>query len=1568
MAATLTEQQRRVLVSMGYNPDEAQDASLEEFYGQQQPTLSNPEQPSSIKAKPSVGGVLVRQAGTSIGPTAAGFAAGGKVTAATAPILGPWAVIPGLVTGIVTGVATSYLQKKAIKALAPQFAEQLQQDVEQRPVVSAAGSLLGSGVIVKPDPRAIIGAGKAIRALTTGGKPVAADIGNLVNVGTGAGIPAAQEGYAAVTGKDVDPAAAALNIVGGALLNNPNRIGRALGGTANTYSTPDISLTPEQVRAKGPLVENTPLPATQGDSGNILLDALYSKALETKLNPDVLARPGELTPKIAKEAAIPELQTPDPVAQDNAIKLADKKLAARIEKAEAESAGKAETVAAELGKPNTKSLDYESEIATMLDKPLQEKALPTSQRIPLSKETPPLKLKQEYGREMKTALEQNPEQILQGLNKKGISSTPTEAWVSTMERLGQARDIGIAHDGNLVSTKTGKPIAGVAYLRDTLGNALAKVNPKLAGLDTWPHELTHIFIDDLANGPSKLGQKIVKDGHSIVAQSPEFIKAKAANPELTPHEFLTQGVGEDVVRRLLSTDDKGKFGNWLQDFWSFAKHKFGKGTQEDYKRLLSNKLLIDAPASETKLSGSPTTVPQESQESYLKQQQNAEIQRIIAKVNSGKKLTDAEVRIAERLEYPPGTHPSVGSTDWKKAVTEWTEKIYREQNGSPLKEGDVKFAGLQPGFAEIGLKGWPMYNIENKAGLNEKLVFGSTVSRKTLQDAGYQIPKSELIREAAAELDHIADFTRAEFDMMYKEGGYTKEAVRLGETVKSNPELVAKLEDLKTGALLKQQSHIANNDIEGMLLEGDKSQFFSEAYGAATETGSGGETAKLISGDTEHITKLAKEQYEQTVSSLGPVGGPVVADSDVSVPVLRSAIEKIAVHKSPEAKILSDKFTDFYEALRANRGEFINGLTRPLKDILGLRFNGTNFKDYILQNNESAQKVLDFMSGKSNIKLNADEQKAVDLIDNIIKRVQAEQAARPDITIDVPDFSTGNLMDVMTRYLDKVSRRLANYDIIRTPEVANALKTDLGKSSEVQTVLRDIQGAAQNLGARQIALGYFTRSLMLGPLTGARDYVSNITIGMQHMDSGQVLKAYVDATANIGKNLAESFKAGVNRENISSIELGDDGTGNLIKLLRRGRDIISDVQGRNWLEQVTRATAYGQGKFLALDNMFQYSQGKLSKQGERFLDKFHPDKNWRNNKTGQLTPEEIQKIAGRYTESVQGTYDLRGLPHFMVEGPLSQVFSLAKWNVEKTNNFMKHVITPAVKHGDYRPLIMQTLGMFIGGAAVTKLTELITKRRDKHASVAEIKQADSKEQKITSEMFYKILGLVSASGYGGILGEVTHNIMDKVYGKNKPLSYNNAFLELADNLSDNLVSVIHAIDEGAGPEIVVDALTKAVEDNVQMVRLAASYIDKDKIDKIDRGNKYRDLRTFNRLYDKPISDLSNVTPDNDLVNKETKTFKRTDDLKEAAKLLPNLIKKAVVDAKGDPDRLRANLSSLKKNSYQTMPSPDTFPTGFLQYVTFLKETQGEEAAKERLMDFLKQREVNKMKNELIPTP
>lgn len=556
-----------------------------------------------------------------------------------------------------------------------------------------------------------------------------------------------------------------------------------------------------------------------------------------------------------------------------------------------------------------------------------------------------------------------------------------------------------------------------------------------------------------------------------------------------------------------------------------------------------------------------------------------------------------------------------------------------------------------------------------------------------------------------------------------------------------------------------------------------------------------------------------------------------------------------------------------------------------------------------------------------------------------------------------------NLIDRMARFNNRYARRLAYHDAFENkPEVTEALsnpETGIANSDVVKTVLSDIQGRRENDEAKRTAISGVIRAGMLGPLTGAKDFVSNLTLGLQHQSPSQSVQSIAYAWSNMKNNIADSFETGVNRHNISSIEFGDGGIEDATNILRATRDILNEVQGRNILERLSRATAFGQGKFLAMDNLAAKSKGSISGQGKKFLEDFGKGIDFEKT----ISPEDINRMAARYVESVQGTYDYRGLPSVAQKGSLAPVLSLAKWNIEKFNNFVKYNIDPA-KSGNFTPLLMSTLGMLIGGEAVNKLVEEITGRKERTPKLEELASAAKSGNNIALPAAYKLAALSSLSGYAGIMGDLTKAAFDAQF-KNKVQGYNNPLIDGVSQGFNLMGDVVEALKDG-DLNIGADAISKVLETYFQTYRLALGKLSEDKKGILDKSNKMRDLKVFKSLNDLPVPDSSATDLPNPFINKEQKTFKSTDDLKEAANQLPTLISKAIEDSKGVPEILKSKLEGLKLNSYQTMPSPESMPMTFMKYITYLEETQGKEKATERLVDYMKQNFVNKAKAKMIP--
>jgi hypothetical protein len=558
------------------------------------------------------------------------------------------------------------------------------------------------------------------------------------------------------------------------------------------------------------------------------------------------------------------------------------------------------------------------------------------------------------------------------------------------------------------------------------------------------------------------------------------------------------------------------------------------------------------------------------------------------------------------------------------------------------------------------------------------------------------------------------------------------------------------------------------------------------------------------------------------------------------------------------------------------------------------------------------------------------------------------------------EWREGNLMDIMGRFTSRYGRRLAYHKAVETnKDVMDALydpRTGMAANDSVKNVLENIQGVTEHEEAKRTAFSGIVRAGMLGPLTGAKDFTSNLTLGFQHFTPKQALVSALDAWKNMSQSIEGSFKTGVNRHNIGALEFGEGGIEDLTNMLRRSRDVLNTVQGRNFLEKMSRATAFGQGRFVALDNIASFNRGKMNGTKTKFMDDFAP-KDWRTIK--EWTPDIVDEIAAKYVESVQGTYNYKGLPSIAQKGTLAPFLALNRWNIEKMNNFNKMVVQPA-REGNFTPLLMSTIGMIIGGEAVNKLVETATGRKEKTPKLEEIAASDEKVKGAT----YKLAGLASLSGYAGMLGDLAKSGMDLEF-KNSTQSFSNPLITGIETVGRNVGNVIETLQHG-NLDITGDAISQFLEDSLQVYRLGLAHLSSEKKEDIEKNNKYRDLRMFKNLNNMPVSDITTDRP-NPFMDKDIKDYKKTEDFGKVADLLPKLIEKAFDNAAGDPERLELEFKKIKQNNYQTMPSPEHMPISFAKYLQYVADSQGADKATDLVMDYFRKNAINSIKSDLIPS-
>lgn len=561
------------------------------------------------------------------------------------------------------------------------------------------------------------------------------------------------------------------------------------------------------------------------------------------------------------------------------------------------------------------------------------------------------------------------------------------------------------------------------------------------------------------------------------------------------------------------------------------------------------------------------------------------------------------------------------------------------------------------------------------------------------------------------------------------------------------------------------------------------------------------------------------------------------------------------------------------------------------------------------------------------------------------------------------------LVDILSRFSNRYARRLAFIDAIeKNSVVKDALEnpsTGIGSADAVRKVMADIQGQRDIDETNREAISGIVRAGWLGTLTGAKDFVTNPFLGFQHQELGQAFISPFKAWSHFSKNLADSYEAGINRMNISAFEFNDsDVSANFFQGLRRFRDVINTATGRNFLEKATRATAFGQGKFVTLDNLYRARKGTLGSQGEKFLNDFFPD--WRSHvKDDNISLKLINDAAARYVESVQGTYDPRGLPSVTMRGSWAPFLSLSRWSFEKMTNFEKYVVNPARK-GNYRPLLMQTLGMFLGGTVVNKLVEEMTNKKERTPEYKEIMKAYEDKQDVFLPITYKLAALASLSGYAGMAGDVARMIMDKTF-KNNVQGFSNPSVEGIMMIGENAADALSAgFKDGFDLELLSDFILQNIEDSFQVYRLLNAHLNPKKAADLEKSDKMRDIKLFSNMYDYDTGDTLTGRP-NPFRDKDIKKFREEDDIRKAAPLAKELMDKAFEEFKEDKNlyKLKKALNKIRFNQFRTMPNPETAPDMFAKYFDYLVKTQGIDKAKDRRLEYLKKRMINRAKSEMI---
>lgn len=456
-------------------------------------------------------------------------------------------------------------------------------------------------------------------------------------------------------------------------------------------------------------------------------------------------------------------------------------------------------------------------------------------------------------------------------------------------------------------------------------------------------------------------------------------------------------------------------------------------------------------------------------------------------------------------------------------------------------------------------------------------------------------------------------------------------------------------------------------------------------------------------------------------------------------------------------------------------------------------------------------------------------------------------------------------------------------------------------------------------------------NVMLGPATAARD-VGTAWVQMTPYAS---ISDIAGGFANISKEAQNAVKAGATHGmSKNEVIFGDD---LFINTMRKASDGLRKYQGREAADYVARVWSFATGKLVAEqaiksgDAAFLKKFGRLAKKA---------DGSW-----------DVDVIAKNFVDRTQGTFDGRGLPLGAVDSQVAPWMSLSRWSLEKSNVIWQDVLQPALTGKDYGPLLKYTLGAFLGGAGAKALTEVINSGKKDHSpDFDELEAADAS----TEHYVAKYINLLQMGSFAGIAGDMAKIGVDLYQGKSPRGWTIPAVNFLTEGISDSIQNFASGVRGGTDP---LDALGAVMLDLVktqsQAARIALNAYDKDAV---DRGNKFRDIRVWREITDRDTSGrVFENNPAEQMIERE---FKQSSDPAESKRLLQEILASYKERFANDPKGLAKALQSLKRNSYQTVPKDEPDRS---EYLKFLKETQGEEAAIDRIKDKERQDKLNKAK-------
>jgi GGDEF domain-containing protein len=484
----------------------------------------------------------------------------------------------------------------------------------------------------------------------------------------------------------------------------------------------------------------------------------------------------------------------------------------------------------------------------------------------------------------------------------------------------------------------------------------------------------------------------------------------------------------------------------------------------------------------------------------------------------------------------------------------------------------------------------------------------------------------------------------------------------------------------------------------------------------------------------------------------------------------------------------------------------------------------------------------------------------------------------------------------------------------------------------IQSVMREFSGQPLQMPGKTLrSWGAAASALALQTISRIGDVGGTVTKPLAYIglgDYGAYMGGMAEKLSDWSKLKARSIESGLNNPNANQdfhqvIGMGQDAG----KYMQKVLDGLGFITGSSKLESVARTLAQAQGEMIVSINKRKAATG--DKDAVRFLDTLNND--WRT--------QSDMALAAQFGQMMQGTYDMRQLPAWFLEGGAAPYLTWSKWSMSQMNNFRKFAVEPAMQ-GNLKPLIAQVLVGMAGGGAIEQVQEWLSGKESKAVKWSELESwARQNEGTIGTDggelLLQKFMIMAQKTGTFGFAGDLAMMPINALVGDTQSSVGVFPAAELFADGMKNVAGALTAIDKGEDVGLVLQRFGKnVIVGKTQMARVASTWVD----EVFNEGSE--NLRSADRRKARLFEELSGTGRSNGMFpvsyeNLAEQKFERGSVTEDTGEEAFSLVKTARESATS-PEDYASRIRKLKTSQNAIMPSLERQPMKAARYLGFVE--------------------------------